>query len=150
MERNAGGEVVKLSEHLSAIAIAKTPKELEARCRAAHHQFKPNPPNRTWGAISKARVARAAQLIAEHPNGHLIPVLGPRHLLTVCGETYKVGYGQNGAGVRWAWAGAEKWAMGVLKKNRVRAATQRTIWAWALGDYPDRALAAVEHLKVRK
>lgn len=132
--------MMKLTEYLDGMRAATTAAELEAAIQA---DFKHSFRGRTWTQICTVRIEAGEHICVAHPHGHLVPKFGPRRALSVCGETYKVGKGQNGAGVRYCWHYAGEWAMDLMKKHglSIRAANQ--IWdCWA--QYPHRALATIE------
>lgn len=131
---------MKLSEHLACIAAAATAEALEV---ATQNAWKAFPRGRSHDRVSRAMRTRGRALCASHPRGQLIPSLGPRRKLTVCGQTRSVGYGGNGAGERYAWHYAKEWAMPVLEEAGVAEDLRRQIWDW-WSDYPHRALSAVE------
>lgn len=131
---------MKLIEYLDGMRSASTAKELEAAIQA---DFKHSFRGRTWSQICKVRIEAGERICAAHPHGHFVPRLGDRHALTVCGETYKVGYGQNSTGVRYCWHYAGEWAMGLLKENGFSTTAAYRIWdGWS--HYPHRALSIVE------
>lgn len=142
-----------LREHISAMHNAASVKELERACRAAYDAF----PFRDWpnGGRSHVRIV-AARIKAGHAlcdksaAGYLVPRFDFRSSrLTVCGESKRVGRGQNGAGVLWVWAAAEAWALDVLKRNGVPPSARQVIWSW-WGQYPHRALREAERVLRRK
>jgi hypothetical protein len=128
-----------LTEYLDGLRTAKTADELEAACQA---DFKHTFSGPTWRRICNVRIEAGKRVVAAHPNGRFVPHLGPRHALTVCGETYKVGYGQNSTGVRYVWYYAKEWAWGVLIEHGFSKRAAAAIWDCAF-DYPHRALANV-------
>lgn len=92
--------------YAAAFAACTTAAELEhALQNGPPHPFRGAP----WRRISDARIEAGRRICAAHPLGFYIPLVGERRKLTVCGETYRVGYGQNGAGERYAWHGAQSW-----------------------------------------
>src|SRR6185312_4539522 len=97
----------------------------------------------TWTRISKVRVDAGYRIVDASSLARFVPHCGPRRPLSLCGQTYGVGYGQNGAGERWVWAYAEKWMIDVLKREGF---TTRAAYRIANGDwstYPHRLLATV-------
>lgn len=136
---------MKLTEYLDGMQAASTAAELETAIQAAGRAkppFKHPFSGPTWSRICNVRKEAGERICAAHPNGKFVPHLGSRHRLTVCGETYSVGYGQNSTGVRYCWHYAKEWACEVLARRGFskRAATQ--IWDTAF-DYPHRALDVV-------
>jgi len=129
-----------LTEYLSGFDAASTAAELDLAIRA---NFKHSFSGPTWARICKARIAASYRICANHPHGRYIPIFGARRQLTVCGETYRIGRGQNGAGVRYVWHSAGEWAKDVLIRNGLgmRAASQ--IWAQCEA-YPHRALSTLD------
>jgi hypothetical protein len=59
------------------------------------------------------------------------------------GYTYRVGYGGNGAGERYAWHFAEQWIAGRLAAAGLKPAVVRGVLGWWLS-FPHRALASIE------
>lgn len=131
---------MKLFEHLALIASASTPEELEVATQAA---WKAYPRDRSHNQISRAMRARGLEIVAASPKAHLIPVLGPRRRLSLGGEVYRVGYGQNAAGERYAWAGAREWIEEKLLAAGLSRAVAGDVISWWCG-YPHRALASIE------
>lgn len=133
-----------LQQVTAAITAAATYHDLEARFQDALEVF----PRATRSkiainAITRAMRERGRALCDAHPHGALVPRLGPRRQLRVCGETYGVGYGQNSTGERWAWTSAENWAVAVLRRHGIGVQASHLIWDWAF-DFPHRALLDVE------
>lgn len=132
---------MKLSQYLDGMRAATTADELEAAIQAP---FKHSFQGRTWSQISKVRIETGERIVAAHPLGKYVPHFGARRLLTVCGETYKVGRGQNSTGVRYCWHAAGVWVQDVLRRQgwSVRAAYR--MWEGGWHDYPHRSIALVE------
>jgi len=130
---------LQLPAVLAAIGGAATIDELEEAFQAGHRALDDHPFSTAWNERGNAMRARGWDLIEADPQGHLIPRLGERHKLSVAGETTRVGYGHNAAGVRWVWAEAEAWAIGHLKSHGVAEETAKTVWGWCF-EYPHRAL----------
>lgn len=131
---------IKLSDYLQGMAAAQTADELEA---ALQRPFKHAFHGRTWAAICRARIEAGNRICQAHPNGQFVPHLGARRLLTVCGETYRVGNGQNSTGVRYCWHAAGQWAKGLLRSKGFSTRAAHQIWEGFAG-YPHRTLAVVE------
>lgn len=128
--------------HVATLATAGSPAAIEAAFQAAlddlgryqHGRHKP---------IFAAMKARGRELCAAHPRGDLVPRFGPRRQLQVCGESYRVGRGQNGAGVRYVWAYAEQWARALMEERGLSIMASKLVWErWS--QYPHRALQCVE------
>jgi hypothetical protein len=132
---------VALERPLAIIARAPTVSSLErafqATCRS--HPYRPF----TLGdrLIAAAMRARGSALVAADPVGFYVPQIGERRRLQLCGETYRVGSGQNGPGERYVWTYAEHWANGLLHEHGAPREVRKAIWSWC-GSYPHRALAA--------
>lgn len=131
---------MKLAEYLDGMRAAATADDLETAIQAP---FKHSFCGRTWSTICKVRVEAGERICAAHPLGIYVPRFGPRRLLTVCGEAYKVGRGGNSTGVRYAWHYAGEWAKGLLIENGFSKRAAHRIWdSWS--EYPHRALEKVE------
>lgn len=139
-----------LDEHLAALAAAPDAVALEAAFQAAIADF-PMFRRRGWQLvrsrlairIDEAMRQRGRALCDTHPHGHLIPRIGPRRLLTCCGESYRVGYGGNSTGERYCWHAAKGWAVGLMKRAGLSQRAAYSVWdSWS--DYPHRALQAAE------
>jgi len=125
--------------YAAAFAACTTAEELEhAIQNGPKHPFHGAP----WRRISDARIEAGRRICAAHPHGFYIPLVGERRKLTVCGETYRVGYGQNGAGERWVWNGAQSWARTLQMQNGLSRRATYDIWD-AAPHYPHRALEIV-------
>lgn len=135
----SGATLVKLADYLAGMEAATTAAELEA---AIHAPFNHTYSGPKWARISKVRRVAGERIVSSHPNGRFVPHFGERRTLTLCGETYRVGRGQNSAGVRYVWHFAEHWARTVLVANGFSARASHLIWSTAF-DYPHRALAIV-------
>jgi hypothetical protein len=134
-----------LMEYLDGMRAASTAAELEAAVQAASRAkppFKHPFSGPTWGRICNVRKEAGRRICAEHLNGKFVPYLGPRRRLTVCGETYSVGYGQNSTGVRYVWHAAKEWFYGVMAERGFSKRAASRIWDTAF-DYPHRALGVV-------
>lgn len=131
---------MKLSEYLDGMRSATTADELEAAIQAPYkHSFR----GRTWSQICRVRIETGKRIVAAHPLGKYVPQFGPHRLLTVCGETYKVGRGQNSTGVRYAWEYARIWARSVLKQQGFSTRVAHRICDNDWSDYPHRSLNTV-------
>ena len=131
---------MKLSEHLERIHSAPDARAVEAAFQDAIAEFRKRP---TVWRIRSAVKRRGLELCGEHPRGDLVPQLGHRRRLSLCGETYGVGYGQNGAGERYVWYFAEVWARDRLEAAGVPKRLRETIWDRSFG-FPHRAIIAVD------
>jgi hypothetical protein len=130
---------MKLTEFLDGMRSATTAEELERAIQADYkHPFR----GPTWSRICNVRIEAGERICDIHPDGKFVPRLGKRRALTVCGETYSVGYGQNGAGERYIWHYAKDWAFGVLASHGFSKRACAAIWGCAF-DYPHRALEVV-------
>jgi hypothetical protein len=132
--------VLTLSQYLDGMRRARTTTALEAAIQAP---FKHEYQGRVWSQIRRVIVDCGLAICDKHDHGRFVPRLGARHRLTVCGEEYKVGYGQNSTGVRYCWTAAEEFAMDVLTRNGLSRRAANSVWEWSL-KYPHRALEAVE------
>lgn len=134
-----------LTDYLDGMRAAKNAAELEAAIQANRRTKPPfvHPfSGRIWSRICKVRIEAGQRICADHPNGRFVPNLGPRHALTVCGEFYRVGYGQNSTGVRYCWHYAKEWAFKILTAHGLSKRAAYQIWDSAF-DYPHRALNVV-------
>ncbi|MYE00094.1 MAG: hypothetical protein F4Y03_02280 [Alphaproteobacteria bacterium] len=132
---------MKLTEYLDGMRAASTADALEAAIQAPYEHTFTGP---TWSRICNVRIEAGERICDGHPHGHLVPKLGKRHRLTVAGEVYRVGYGGNSAGVRYAWCAAEDWARGILvDQHGFTKRAFHAVWEWAFS-YPHRALREVE------
>lgn len=131
---------MKLTDYLDGMRAATTAKELEAAIQAPFkHSFR----GRTWSTICKVRIEAGNRICEAHPHGDYVPRFGPGRVLTVRGESYKVGRGQNSTGVRYVWHSAGEWAKDVLKHAGLSTRAAHRIWeGWS--DYPHRCLPIVE------
>lgn len=134
---------MKLSEHLEKFGLSMSPADLEVRMQAAHKAFPSSPLDRTWKRIKRAMETRGEELRALSPAGRFVPHIGPRRKMSLCGQTYSIGYGGNSTGERYAWHYAEEWAVGVLVEGGMPEETARRIWSWCRR-YPHRALEIAE------
>lgn len=131
---------INLATYLDGMRAATTAVELEA---AIQTPFKHAYRGRTWSQICTVREEVGRAICDAHPNGHFVPRFGPRRQLIVCGETYKVGRGQNSTGVRYVWHYAGKWAKTILLREGFSIRASHRIWEdWR--DYPHRCLSIVE------
>lgn len=128
-----------LSEYLDGIRAATTAEALEAAIGA---DFRHRYQGRTWSRICSVRKEAGRRICDAHEHGRFVPAIGPRRCLTVCGETYGVGYGQNSTGERYVWTYAEEWAVKVLMRNSLGRQCSHAVWDWCLS-YPHRALQCV-------
>lgn len=128
-------------QYLDGIRAAGTVAELERAIRAPFkHRFH----GAQWRRICRARIEAAHRIIAAHPLGRYVPVVGERRRLTICGRECRVGYGQNGAGERWVWHAAETWAIDILRAEGMGKRAAHLIWSNATDGYPHRTLDVVE------
>lgn len=123
---------------------ASTAAELESAIQQGGRdgQFVHSYRGQIWNRICKLRVEAGKRICVADPNGRFVPQIGARHVLTVCEDTYKVGYGQNSTGVRYCWHYAMEWTYGVLIKNGLTRRAAYEIYDCAF-DYPHRSLAIV-------
>lgn len=126
-----------LSEYIHGLTAASDADELEA---AIQVPFKLEYRGPTWKRICSVRIAAGQRIVAAHRHGRFVPQLGSRHLLTVCGDTYRVAYGQNSTGVRYAWHDAMEFAVATLGRNGIGVRASHQVWDTAF-DYPHRALS---------
>jgi hypothetical protein len=129
-----------LADYLGGMRSATTAEELDAAIQAP---FKHPYRGRTWSQICRVRIEVGERIVASHSHGFYVPHLGERRLLTVCGQTYKVGRGQNSTGIRYAWHYAGDWAKVVLSKNGFSKRAANRLWDSDWQDYPHRALGVV-------
>lgn len=130
---------MKLTEYLNGMREASTADELEAAIQAPFvHPFA----GKIWSRICNVRIEAGERICATHPNGQFVPQLGVRRWLTVCGEAYRIGNGQNSTGVRYCWLAAKEWALGILAKHGFGKRASSAIWDSAL-NYPHRSLKVV-------
>jgi hypothetical protein len=129
-----------LNDYLDGLRTATTAEDLEAAIQAPYkHSFR----GPTWTRICNVREQRGREICDAHPLGRYVPRFGPGRRLTVCGETYVVGRGQNSTGIRYVWHAAEQFAMGVLMRNGFSRRAAHRVWGpW--NTYPHRALQCVE------
>lgn len=131
---------IRLSAYLDGMRAAATSDELEAAIQAPfNHSYR----GKIWAQISAVRVASGLEICDAHPLGHLVPRLGKRHVLTVAGETYRVGYGGNSTGVRYCWHAAEQWTRDILCKRGLSRRASNLVWD-RFGSYPHRCLKTLE------
>lgn len=132
---------MKLSEYLDGMRSATTADDLEAAIQAPFkHGFR----GRTWSQICKVRIETGDRIVAAHPHAFYIPRYGERRILTCCGETYKVGRGQNSTGVRYTWHAAGVWAKARLRENGFGIRAANRLWDNNWHDYPHRCIAFVD------
>ena len=129
---------MKLREHISDMRAAHDCDLLEGSFQAAIKAY-PMYGGRTWARIHRVMRERALELCQTHPAGFLVPRIGTRRRMVVCGSTYAVGYGQNGAGERYTWEYAKNFAVQALVEEGVAAPDADLVWEWA-NTYPHRAL----------
>lgn len=129
-----------LTSYLAGLEAATSAEALEVAIQAPFsHAFR----GRTWSRICEVRVRVGLAICDANPFGRFVPRFGPGRCLTVCGESYKVGRGQNGAGVRYVWHFAGEWAKEVLQRNGLSVRASHRLWeSWR--DYPHRCLALLE------
>lgn len=140
-------DVRQLANSLKAISKARTPSDLEKLFQEAHMNNKSHPSSRTWRQIGGAMCERGSALVRARQAGFYVPQYGARRQLTLCGEVYRVGCGQNSTGVRYCWTYAEIWANQVLHERGAPREVRKGIWDSCF-DYPHRALAvAIEWRK---
>lgn len=134
---------MKEAEYLDGLRAATTAAELEA---ALHVGFKHSFHGAIWRRICAVRIAKGLEIVAAHPLSYFIPQFaGDRsRVLSLCGETFRVARGQNGAGVRYAWHAAECWAKPILRAQGFTQTATHAIWDGGWQDYPHRSLAIVE------
>ena len=140
---NAALAYTKVVDYLAGLEAATTVEELEAAIQAPfRHQYQ----GRTWNRISEVRIRKCLEFVDNHPHGHFVPRYGGgrRRILSVCGEDYKVGRGQNSAGVRYCWHYASNWAKEVLMKNGFSKRAAYRLWDSSWADYPHRSLEIID------
>ncbi len=130
---------ISLRDYLAGIGAATTHRDLEAALQVqfAHPFHGP-----TWTRICNARIAAGEAICDASPLGQFVPRFKSRRL-TVCGDTYRVARGGNSTGVRYAWHGAQGWAVAILRSHGFSRRAAHTIWEqWRR--YPHRCLATIE------
>lgn len=126
---------MKLAEYIDGMRAARTGTELEA---AIHAPFKHSFRGPTWSRISKVRKECGRAICDAHADGAFVPKY-ENNRISVCGEAYKVGHGQNSTGVRYCWHYAEKFVQEVLVRKGLTQTAAHAIWGqWS--DYPHRCL----------
>ncbi len=130
---------MKLNDYLEGLRAAQTAAELDlALCASFKHSFS----GRTWATIRKTRLEHGLAICDKHQHGLLVPRLDGR-LLTVCGESYRVGRGMNSTGARYVWHSAGEFAKGVLLRNGLSRRAASRIWG-SCSDYPHRCLPIID------
>lgn len=135
---------IKLKDFLNGMRESKSASDLEAAIQVPypHDYF-----GKTWTRICNVRISEGERICKKHPLAKkFVPTLGARNTLSVCGETYKVGYGQNAAGSRYVWAAAKSFYMKTVIRHGLDKDTASTIWQW-WGRYPHRCIFALEKQK---
>jgi hypothetical protein len=134
---------MKLSDYLDGMLAATSAKDLEAAIQAP---FKHNFRGPTWSRICAVRIKAGMTIVDRHPLGDFVPHFSSRRILTVCGESCRVGRGHNSTGTSYVWHAAKTWAVGVLRKNGLTQRAAYRVWeGWS--EYPHRCLATVEAAK---
>lgn len=134
---------VRLAEYLASMRAATTPDALQAAITAPFpHKFR----GKVWDQICDVRIEAGLRICDAHPFGHFVPRFsaGRRRVLTVCGVEYRVGRGQNSAGVRWVWHAAGEFIRDVLMAHNF---SRRAAYIIVDGDwstYPHRCLDTIE------
>ncbi len=136
---------MKLSEHLERIARADTPKRLDVALWNATEEYPRSREKIRW-AVSE----RGAELCRAHPGAEFVPVVGKRRRLSLCGQTYRVGYGGNSTGERYCWHYAREWVAGKLRAAGMTARERQQIDDWCFSLYPHRVLSAVDSFLKRR
>ena len=134
---------MKLSEHLALIEKVETPDEMDSRLEAAYKDFPGGILGRTWVRIKRARWAGGDAMVLKSPAGPYVPTLGRRRLLSLCGQTYSVGYGGNSTAERYSWLHAKQWSVNLLTAQGISEETAESIWSWH-SSFPHRALRIAE------
>lgn len=133
--------------YIEGLRAATSGEELEAAIQMPFpHRYR----GAQWERISAARIAAGLAIVDRHPLGRFVPRLGARHALSLCGKRYKVGYGQNSTGVRYAWHAAGIWAMAILRAEGFSIRASHRLWGSSWGDYPHRSLRLVEAARAGK
>jgi hypothetical protein len=129
---------MKLCDYLKGLESANTADELES---AIHAPFKHAYWGATWTRICKARIKRGAEICVSDPLGRFVPRMEGRELI-MCGQSYKVGRGQNGSGLRYAWHSAGTFAKSAMMDNGLTQRAAHRVWdTWT--SYPHRCLAII-------
>lgn len=129
-----------LTDYLDGLRAATTAEALEAAISCG---FKHSFTGPTWSRICKVRIEAGRRICDASEHARFVPRLGLRQRLEVCGETYRVGYGQNSTGVRYCWHYAKTFAVGVLNRNGIGIRAAHCIWDTSF-DYPHRALGILD------
>jgi len=129
------------AEQIAALRAAKTQDEIQAAIVMNLHE---NFSKAARCRIQNVRAECGKAMVRAHPLGKYVPIYESKtNRLHLLGESYKVGHGQNGAGVRYVWHFAKEWARDILQKNGFsrRASYRITDTSW---DYLHRALPIIE------
>lgn len=143
IERPRINRATTLDQYLRGMRAATCVADLEAAIQAP---FEHNYHGRTWARICKVRVEAGRQIVAAHPHAFYIPRFGERRLLECCGDTYKVGRGQNSTGVRYLWHYAGEWAQDRLHQHGFGIRAAYRMWEGGWRDYPHRCIALVDEV----
>jgi len=127
--------------YLAGLRAATTVDELEVAIRAPFdHPYR----GAKWSRICAARIEAGLAIVERSPLSWFVPRHGANRRLTLCGQTYRVGRGQNSTGVRYAWHAAGVWARGLLRNEGFSVRASHRIWDGGWNDYPHRTLAIVD------
>lgn len=131
---------MKLTEYLAGFEAAVTVDDLEKAIQAPFkHQFR----GPTWSRICTARKIAGQRIVDSHLFSRYVPRFGAGRILTVCGETYRVGRGQNSTGVRYVWYYAKEFFLEVVQRNGIGVRASHQIWDTAF-DYPHRTITILD------
>jgi hypothetical protein len=131
---------MKLIEHFERIRTASTATVLEKCFQQALSEYRSR---RSRSRIWKGVRQRGLELCDLYPQKELVPRLGSRRRLSLCGDSYIVGYGGNGSGERWVWASAKQWVIDTLLGRGIPASLSKSLWDRAL-NYPHRAIIEID------
>lgn len=129
-----------LTDYLDGMRRSHTIADLEAAIQA---RFRHGYRGRTWKTIKRVMSESGRAICDAHEHGRFVPRFGPRRMLTVCNETYKVGRGYNSTGMRYVWVYAKQFALEVLTDKGLGVRASHYVWDDCF-DYPHRALKTVE------
>ncbi len=93
--------------------------------------------------ICKVRIEAGQRICNASSHARFVPRFGRGRQLEVCGETYRVGRGQNSTGVRYVWHYAKEFAVEVLQRTGIGVRASHQIWNTAF-DYPHRTLGILD------
>ena len=135
------GVKVAIAKHAGAVRAAGTAAEVESAFQTALAELGFS--DRRLKLVRAALEERGRELCAAHPRGTCVPSFGPRRVLMVCGEAYRVPNGGNSTGRRYAWHSAREWATELMQEKGLSRKAAQYVWN-CYGRYPHRALQTIE------